>query len=209
MIEKSEVSDKSELLDIIAMMEERWSDSLKRTKGVLVYIERLSGKLVASVATGIIIDVKGVGYGLEIPLSLMSQLPSLNEEMDVWVYSYIKEDAIRLFGFESYQDRYAFEVLIGLNGVGPKVALALLSHLQLQAIHQAVLLDQSYVFESVPGVGKRLAEKIIVELKSKLKKLESAGEIKSTFSGRKKAEDFNSVLSSSEPDFSRKWEQYA
>ena len=95
-----------------------------------------------------------------------------------WMYGFIlilKKIAIRLFGFESYQDRYAFEVLIGLNGVGPKVALAILSHLQLQAIHQAVLLDQSYVFESVPGVGKRLAEKIIVELKSKIKKLESAG----------------------------------
>ena len=156
-----------------------------------MYIERLSGKLVASVATGIILDVNGVGYGLEIPLSLMSQLPALGDNMDVWTYSYIKEDCIRLFGFESYQDRYTFEVLIGLNGVGPKVALALLSHLQLQAIHQAVL-DQAYIFESVPGVGKRLAEKIIVELKSKLKKLESAGDIHSSF--EEEGSDFNSVL---------------
>ena len=171
-----------------------------------MYIERLSGKLVASVATGIILDVNGVGYGLEIPLSLMSQLPALGNDMDVWTYSYIKEDCIRLFGFESYQDRYTFEVLIGLNGVGPKVALALLSHLQLQAIHQAVLLDQAYIFESVPGVGKRLAEKIIVELKSKLKKLESAGDIHSSFGGRKSGSDFNSVLASSESgDVSRNW----
>ena len=135
----------------------------------------------------------------------MSQLPSVGSDIIVWVYSYIREDSIRLFGFESYQDRYTFEVLIGLNGVGPKVALAILSHLHLPAIQQAVLLDQSYIFEAVPGVGKRLAEKIIVELKSKIKKLEAASDMGVGFSGRKKAEDFNSVLNQGGSDGAQKW----
>ena len=86
-------------------------------------------------------------------------------------------------------------MLIGLNGVGPKVALAILSNLQLSAIQQVVLLDQSYIFEAVPGVGKRLVEKIMVELKKEIKKLEAASDLRVGFGSRKGAEEFDSVLS--------------
>jgi Holliday junction DNA helicase RuvA len=139
-----------------------------------MYIERLTGTFYASLPTGIILDVQGVGYGLELPLSTLCQLPKVGSKISLWIYTYVREDAIRLFGFRSYEDRQAFEILLSLSGVGPKVALAILSTLTVNAIDLAVTHDEVKVFESVPGVGPRLAEKIIVDLRPKLVKLKSA-----------------------------------
>jgi len=139
-----------------------------------MYIERLTGTFFASLPTGIILDVQGIGYGVELPLSTLCQLPKVGQKIALWIYSYVREDAIRLFGFRSYEDRQAFEILLSLSGVGPKVALAILSTLTVKAIERAVSQDDGKILESVPGVGPRLAEKIIVDLRPKMLKLRAA-----------------------------------
>lgn len=144
-------------------------------------IERLNGRYIISTPTGIILDINGVGYGVEMPLTDLCRLPVKDSNLEVWVHTYVKEDALKLFGFLRREDRLVFEILIGLNGVGPKMALAVLSTLSIDAIRQAVILDDPSVFETVPGIGKRLAERIKVDLKSKIKKLQ---QVKDGVSGK-------------------------
>lgn len=136
-------------------------------------IERLKGTYAVTLPTGIILDVNGVGYGVDMPLSAMCNLPSEGSTLEVWVHTYVREDAIKLFGFLSYEDRVAFEILLSVSGVGPKVALAILSTLSTATIRKAIITDNHSVFEAVPGVGKRVAEKLLVDLKPKLKKLQA------------------------------------
>jgi Holliday junction DNA helicase RuvA len=142
-----------------------------------MYIERLSGTFAATLPTGIILDVNGIGYGIEIPLSTLCQLPRVGSKINLWISTYVREDALRLFGFKTYEDRQTFEVLLSLAGVGPKVALAILSTLTLTAIEVAVAKNDTKILVSVPGVGARLAEKILVELKPKVARLQVAKQL--------------------------------
>lgn len=135
-------------------------------------IEKLSGQLIAKYPTGVVIDVNGVGYGVEVPLSLLCELPPVGSRLELWIHTYVREDAIRLFGFASVEDRFAFNTLLEVSGVGPKVALAILSTLTISALRQAVMQQNTSLLEVVPGIGTRTAEKILVELKNKLKKLQ-------------------------------------
>jgi len=137
-------------------------------------IERLTGTLLHVLPGGIIVDVNGVGYGVDMPLTALCQLPEKNSQITVWTYTYVREDALKLFGFLSYDEKYFFQILIGLSGIGPKTALNILSHLSVDAIKGAVIQGQAAVFEMVPGVGGRLSEKILLELKAKLKRLIAA-----------------------------------
>lgn len=136
-----------------------------------MYIEKLTGTYDRLLTSGIIIDVAGVGYGLEMPLSSLCELPAVGSRLSVWTFTHVREDAIRLFGFLRYEDRAAFEIMLSLSGVGPKVALAILSTLSLSAIRRAIQYNDPQILVSVPGVGPRSAEKILVELKPKLEKL--------------------------------------
>ena len=135
-------------------------------------IERLHGRYLAKLESSIIIDVNGVGYGVELPLSQLLSLPKVGATVTLWTYTHVREDSLRLFGFLHYEDRLAFSVLLAVNGVGPKLALAILSTLSVASIRHAVSAAQPQIFESVPGVGKRMAEKLCVELKSRLTKLQ-------------------------------------
>lgn len=137
-------------------------------------IARLKGQKAAVLPTGIILDVNGVGYFLEMPLSTLCQLPEAGATLELYTHTYVRQDMIKLFGFSSLAEKNAFEILISLSGIGPKVALAILSTLSLQALKQAARRQNQQAFEAVPGIGKRLAEKILVELKPKLAKLEDS-----------------------------------
>ncbi|MDA9950945.1 Holliday junction branch migration protein RuvA [Oligoflexaceae bacterium] len=137
-------------------------------------IEKISGQFLDSLPKGIVVDVNGVGYGLEVPLSTFHELPAVGGKVELWVHTYVREDAIKLFGFLHYVDRVAFEILIGLNGVGPKVALAILSTLTVEQLKRSIVSEREEILLNVPGIGKRLAEKIFVELKTKIKKLDAA-----------------------------------
>jgi Holliday junction DNA helicase RuvA len=137
-------------------------------------IEYLKGTCVARLSSGVILDVNGVGYGLTMPLSSLCEVSPGQRDLGLWVYTHVREDAIRLFGFPTYELRLAFEVLLSVNGVGPKVALAILSTLGVGMLKRAVAGEQLAALQSVPGVGPRLAERLLVELKPKLKKFQVA-----------------------------------
>ena len=137
-------------------------------------ISYLTGKVLRRMPTGIILDVNGVGYELALTLPTLASLPPKSEEaMGFWVYTKVREDAINLFGFSSWEERQSFEILIQISGVGPKVAMAILSTLDVSELHAAIDQDEPRSFHQVPGVGKRTAEKILLELKAKKDKLPS------------------------------------
>ena len=154
-------------------------------------IDRLTGAYIHRDGNRVVIDVQGVGYGVEMPLSSICDLPELGSPITVWVHTYVREDAFRLFGFPSVFDRRAFVILLGLNGVGPKVALAILSTLTVPQMVRAVTFDDTKVFEQVPGVGKRSAEKIIVELRGKVKKLDESCDTSTEIRGATRAADIS------------------
>lgn len=133
-------------------------------------IYHLSGRLLQSSPVGVVIDVGGVGYGLETPLSIQASLPEMGSPFSLWVYTHVREESIRLFGFELYIERTLFATLLTISGVGPKVALAMLSTLGMEGVRKAAVLEDAGMLTSVPGIGPRLAEKILVELKVKVPK---------------------------------------
>ena len=137
-------------------------------------IEHLSGKVLSRLPHSLIIDVNGVGYGVEMPLSALCDAPAPGETISVWIDTYVREDALRLFGFPTFEDRQAFLMLRSVSGIGPKIALAILSTLSARALRQTVLQNKVGLLESVPGIGRRTAEKLILDLKPKMEKLSFA-----------------------------------
>lgn len=144
-------------------------------------IDYLLGIHFRTLPNGIIMDVNGVGYGLETPLSTLSKIPALGEKLEVYVYTHVRDDCIRLFGFISLEEKLVFQILLNMPGVGPKVALAMLSTLGSDGIYNAVLKEDLAELSLTPGIGPRLAEKIIVELRPKLDKLRNPIEVPENF----------------------------
>ena len=135
-------------------------------------IELLKGKIAKKLPTGLIIDVNGVGYRVDVPLTYLCEIPdNKDKEIETWIYTRVKEDAIQLYGFKTYNDKELFEMLLSVNKVGPRIALAILSTLDTKAIIRAVEQEQIGLFKSIPGIGPNLAGKIVLELKNKIKKL--------------------------------------
>jgi Holliday junction DNA helicase RuvA len=139
-------------------------------------IEKLTGILAAKTPTSVILDVGGVGYGVEMPLSDLCELGVVGSRAEVWIETHVREDAIRLFGFLTLERKQTFSLLRTVSGVGPKIGLALLSNLSPKQLRVAVLQGRSELLESVPGIGKRLAERLVVELRPKIEKMRSGAE---------------------------------
>jgi holliday junction DNA helicase RuvA len=131
-------------------------------------IGRLRGVLVASRETGITIDVAGVGYEVAMTTRDLVGLPGIGEEIVVHTHTHVREDGISLFGFGAEFDRELFRVLLGASGVGPKVALALLASLTAEEIVRAITSEDPDALTIAPGVGKRGAQKLVLELGPKL-----------------------------------------
>lgn len=131
-------------------------------------ISRLKGILVKKTPTFVILDIGGVGYGLQIPLTVFYRLPKEGEVVELAVYTYLQKDGITLFGFLSEEQKELFEMLISVRGIGPKVALTLLSGMEAEEVKEALLEGDRSRLEKVPGIGRRLAERMIFELKGKL-----------------------------------------
>ena len=131
----------------------------------------LSGIVKFKDTSHLILDVNGVGYGLELTLTHVSILPNVGETHSLWVYTKVREDSLTLYGFSTREERQTFELLVNINGVGPKVALAILSVLNIQQLKDLILENNFVPLQKVPGIGKKTAEKILLELKSKLDKL--------------------------------------
>jgi holliday junction DNA helicase RuvA len=145
-------------------------------------IEYLRGELMSKSADHALILCQGVGYGASIPLSTSFKLPDVGVEVSLWIHTYVREDVIKLFGFTSQDERQLFLSLLQISGVGPKVALAILSTLSMDQLLMACEQQDCSILEAVPGIGRRSAEKILVDLKNRLPKRSGAvGGLMSTF----------------------------
>ena len=115
-----------------------------------------------------IVDVNGVGYGIYMPQQALSLLPPMGQQVKIHTYLNIREDAMQLFGFLTKEDLNVFRLLIGVNGIGPKAGLNILSCLSPDELRFAVLSGDAKGISATPGIGKKTAEKLILELKDKL-----------------------------------------
>ena len=115
-----------------------------------------------------IVDVNGVGYGIYMPQQALSLLPPMGQQVKIHTYLNIREDAMQLFGFQTKEDLNVFRLLIGVNGIGPKAGLNILSCLSPDELRFAVLSGDAKAISATPGIGKKTAEKLILELKDKL-----------------------------------------
>lgn len=131
-------------------------------------IARLRGSLVEKHPTHALLDVEGVGYEVEIPLSTFERLPEAGEGLALLTHLVVREDALHLFGFASAGEREIFRLLITVSGVGPRIALAVLSGIDGPRFRRAIAGGDVDLLRTIPGVGKKTAERLIVELKDRL-----------------------------------------
>ena len=131
-------------------------------------IARLRGTLVGRSPEGITLDVGGIGHEVLTTPRTQADLPGIGEELVIHTHLHVREDALTLFGFVSEGERNLFRVLITASGVGPKVALAILGALNVTEVRRAIVAEDFDALTVVPGVGKRSAQKLVLELKPKL-----------------------------------------
>lgn len=116
----------------------------------------------------IVVDNHGIGYNIRVPATLLQRLPAAGEEVMVYTYTYVREDAIGLFGFSTPDELEIFRLLITVSGIGPKGGLAILSTMNTDELRYAVLMDDAKAIAKSPGIGAKTAGKLILELKDKL-----------------------------------------
>ena len=131
-------------------------------------IGRLSGVIAEKTPPQVVIDVAGVGYEIDVPMSTFFNLGNLGERAVLLTHLVVREDAHQLFGFLTHEERATFRQLIKISGIGPKMALGLLSGLSVAELAQAVSRQEAGRLTKVPGIGKKTAERLLLELKGKL-----------------------------------------
>ena len=131
-------------------------------------ISRLRGTIVSKTASEVTIDVNGVGYQLSVPASTSDALEGVRGETVLLTHLHVREDALQLFGFATEAEKEAFRLLLSVNGVGPKLALGILSGIRVPEMRSAIAQGNAALLSSIPGVGKKTAERLIVELRSKM-----------------------------------------
>ncbi len=132
-------------------------------------ISYIRGELAVVEEDKVIVDVNGVGYGIFMPKQSLTMLPPLGREVKIHTYLNVKEDAMQLFGFLTRDDLDVFKLVIGVSGIGPKGGLNILSQLSADGLRYAVFSNDVKAISASPGIGKKTAEKLILELKDKLK----------------------------------------
>jgi holliday junction DNA helicase RuvA len=133
-------------------------------------IAKLTGALVTKAVDHVVLDVRDVGYKVFIPLSTYYDLPELNTAVSLFVHTYVREDLFQLFGFLTVDERDLFEALLRATKVGPKLALAMLSGMSANDLRQAVSTGDVPRLSTVPGVGRKTAERIVLELRERFAK---------------------------------------
>jgi holliday junction DNA helicase RuvA len=131
-------------------------------------IAHLTGKLILKQPNSVIVDVGGVGYELTVPLSTFYDLGDVGVNVSLRVHTYVREDALQLFGFRTDSEKRLFLMLIGISGIGPRLAITVLSGLSSEELIQAIRVNDLARLVSIPGVGKKTAERMLVELKDKV-----------------------------------------
>lgn len=137
-------------------------------------IGRLNGTLLEKNPPRILLDCHGVGYEVDVPMSTFYTLPSIGQPLVLLTYLIVREDAHLLFGFASAQERDVFKELLKVNGIGARIALAILSGLSVQELLDAIAKQSISRLTTIPGIGKKTAERLILELKGKLGSLPGA-----------------------------------
>lgn len=131
-------------------------------------IGQLRGRLAEKRPNHVLVDVGGVGYVVQVPLSTYAALGDLHTEVTLLIYTHVREDALALYGFLSSREKHFFEMLISASGVGPSLALKILSGMSVEELVPAIRANDLARLTQIPGVGRKTAERIIVELKDKL-----------------------------------------
>jgi len=131
-------------------------------------IGRLEGRLLEKNPPSLLVDVSGVGYEVDVPMSTFYQLPAISERVVLLTHLAIREDAHQLYGFATAAERAAFRELIKISGVGARTALSVLSGLSVTELAQAITVQESARLTRIPGIGKKTAERLLLELKGKL-----------------------------------------
>ncbi len=131
-------------------------------------IAHLTGRLLSKAPQEVIVDVHGVGYRVMIPLSTFYRLPLEGEAVELRTHTHVREDALLLFGFLTPDEQDLFERLLGVSGVGPKVALSILSGIDAPELAEALRAGDTARLTRVPGVGRKTAERLVVELRDKM-----------------------------------------
>ena len=138
-------------------------------------IAHISGTLAQKIPGEAIVDVGGVGYQVFIPLNVFYRLPEIGAPVNLQIYTHVREDALQLFGFHDPAEKQVFLLLIGVSGIGPKLAVNILSGIAAEELSQALKEGDQVRLVAIPGVGRKLAERMIVELKDKFATLAPAG----------------------------------
>ena len=133
-------------------------------------IEFLQGELITSGANYIVLKVGGIGYRIHAPASSLHKLPDLHQEVIMYTYLYIREDELNLYGFLDIKEREFFITLLQVSGIGPKLALNILSRINVNELKRVIVTGDAGPLIGIPGVGKKTAQRIILELKDKLSK---------------------------------------
>ncbi|HEV2837465.1 MAG TPA: Holliday junction branch migration protein RuvA [Pyrinomonadaceae bacterium] len=131
-------------------------------------IAHLSGTLLSKQATSVIIDVSGVGYEVSIPLSTFYELEDTGSNVELRIYTHVKEDALQLYGFKTLLERQLFINFISVSGVGPKIGIALLSNMSTDELITSIKSNNLARLTLIPGVGRKTAERLIVDLREKM-----------------------------------------
>lgn len=131
-------------------------------------IALISGKIVYKGISHVIVDVQGVGYRVFIPLTTFYELPEAGQTITLHVHTNVKQDAINLFGFYTVQERDLFQLMISVSGIGPKMSMNILSGISAQELLRAISGGNVGKLVNIPGVGKKMAERLILELKEKV-----------------------------------------
>jgi len=140
-------------------------------------IGHLKGKIISKSPPEVLLEVQGIGYEVLCPMSTIYELDNLSDDVLLFTHLSIKEDAHTLFGFITKDEKNVFRELIRVNGVGPKVALAILSNLSVHSLVECISTEDADLLAKTPGIGKKTALKLIVELQDRLSKLDLTGSL--------------------------------
>lgn len=160
-------------------------------------IALLTGTLAHKSPDFIILDVNGVGYRVQIPFSTYYALPDGGSKVSLNIYTHVKEDAINLYGFRTMEEKEMFQLLISVSGIGPKLGNGILSNVEAEHLSDALIRGDLARLSAIPGIGKKTAERLVLELREKVKKLHAGAvrpELASTGSTRDIRNDVISAL---------------
>ncbi|MDQ5984978.1 MAG: Holliday junction ATP-dependent DNA helicase RuvA [Syntrophus sp. SKADARSKE-3] len=151
-------------------------------------IARISGTLIYKSVQHLIVDTQGVGYRVVVPLTTFYEMPETGQTVTLHIHTQVKEDAISLYGFSSLEEREIFQVIISVSGIGPKLAVNILSGISAPELIAAIVQGDVKRLVAIPGIGRKMAERIVLELKDKMQKIVLDQSLPLPESGRQRIE---------------------